>query len=275
MAQAIDHQICADLPGSTVRLRCFEQAMMQCFSMTDPMNRLACFDGMTAVGIKTPSHVIPVEAQPQIGKPGAAQHAAPTPHQTPKSALGLRVSIGGGVGLGDHSGRFKVAKGDLNIHSFLGSAGTALTAQAWLDGLLGQDWTAGVQWLHFHNKGKISLNLPNLSIITDPVSAEAKTNVSADIGFLNIAYRPKTNRYLHPFIGVGMGGGYGEASFRYQYKAFGLSPPQVYQVKSPIGAVQAFLGLEFRPLVSMQSDLMGLLVAPTESSVKPITIGLL
>jgi hypothetical protein len=63
--------------------------------------------------------------------------------------------------------------------------------------------------------------------------------------FLNLAYRQAAGT-VHPFIGAGIGIGYGHVSVGYDFRnAFLGSLSQMEAVGSPIAAVQGFTGVEF------------------------------
>jgi len=84
-----------------------------------------------------------------------------------------------------------------------------------------------------------------LSILTDPVEAGARVKLRADLGFLNVAYRQAAG-FVHPFIGAGIGIGYGHVSAGYDFNnAFLGSLSQVVAAGAPIPGVQGFTGVGF------------------------------
>ena len=224
---------CTGIASHVARLQCFDAAIPRCLALGNPDKRLSCFDTVTTI------HAV-------AAVPEAMRTARPE-RNAAESGSGIRISAGGGVNVGDHAGRFKALHGDLNLHSFLGSSGSALSAQLWWDGAFAKNWTVGAQWLKIRSAGKAALNLPYLDVSgirISPVSLDAQARISADLAFLNIAYRPAHYVSVHPFIGVGVGGGFGRASFDYNYDLFGTGGSST-RVSSAVGAVQAFMGLDF------------------------------
>jgi hypothetical protein len=205
----------------------------------DNANRLRCFDAAAASAKPTQLPRAPADGQ-------AVPAATDTPAAFVAGGPSVRVAAGYGFGVGDHTGSFRVLSGDLNLQSFAGSSGDTVSAQVWLDHYIGNDWTTGLEYTAFRNEGKASLALPNgLSILTDPVSGGARVKLAADIGFLNVAYRPAGGT-VHPFIGGGVGAGYGRGSVWYNFSnAFLGHYAAVSAAGKPIAGVQGFTGVEF------------------------------
>ena len=232
-AVATENPGCTAIANHLSRLQCFDKEIPRCMAIASADKRLTCLDAVTAVRVEA---VV-----------SEAMRPLPAARQNQPDSSGIRLGVGGGSSVGDHAGRFKLLHGDLDLHSFAGSSGPAFTAQVWWDDALAKNWTVGAQWLRIQNTGTASLTLPYLIVSgtrISPVAADAKVRLSADLAFVNIAYRPMQYGRFHPFIGAGLGGGYGRASLDYSYQAFGSSQT-TDRVASPIGAAQAFMGLDF------------------------------
>lgn len=159
-----------------------------------------------------------------------------------------RVSVGGGYGVGSNNGTYDVNHGTLDLESVTGGSGPVLTANLWADRLLFSDLSIGVEFLRLMNSGTASLDLPKgISILTDPTNGQAKLSATADMAFLDFAYRPSLNDPRFAFsVGAGIGGGMGKASagFTIYNPALGGFSQQS-SVKSPIGGVHGMMGADF------------------------------
>ena len=218
-----------------------DRSLRVCSAVGDDRQRLACYDSLVARSPK-PEHQPPaarVASAPAEAAPEPAAVAAAT-------GPGLRIAAGYGYGVGDHSGTFRVLSGDLKLQSAAGNSGDMVSGQLWIDNWIGENWTFGLEYVAFRNEGKLRVTLPKgLSILTDPVEAGARDKVSADLGFLNLAWRQASGS-VHPFIGGGLGIGYGHASAWYDFEnAFLGKLSQDAAVGKPIAGVQGFLGVEF------------------------------
>lgn len=193
---------------------------------------------MAAVAVPERKVIPSVEPVAQPPTAGTAVVAA--------SGLQFRIAAGYGFGVGDHTGSFRVFSGNLNLQSAVGSSGDLLSAQVWIDRWLAENWTIGLEYVAVRNEGKLTLTLPKgVSILTDPVDATASVKVRADMGFLNLAYRPASGT-VHPFIGAGIGVGYGHASAGFGFSnAFLGTLSREVAAGSPIAGIQGFTGVDF------------------------------
>ena len=173
----------------------------------------------------------------------AALSAAPASAQE-----AIRLAIGGGYGVGSNSGTYKVAHGTLDLQSITGGSGPVLTAQAWVDHVLLSEISARIEFLRLMNTATASLDLPHgASILTDPITGGAKLSATANMGFLDAAFRPQlVDPSLGFYVGLGAGGGVGKAGASYSLYnpalgAFG----QRSSVHAPIGGVHGFVGAEY------------------------------
>ncbi len=162
--------------------------------------------------------------------------------------LSLRLSAGGGYGVGSNSGTYDVDHGTLDLESVTGGSGPVLTANLWADHVLLSDLSVGVEFLRLVNGATAALNLPRgISILTDPSGGQAKLSASADMGFLDLAYRPDLNdpRFAF-FVGGGFGGGVGKASATLElYNPVLGDFAQQASVRSAIGGLHGLLGIDF------------------------------
>lgn len=167
--------------------------------------------------------------------PGAAQDS-------------LRISAGGGYGVGSNNGTYDIDQGDLSLNSVTGGSGPLLTANLWLDGTPFTDFSLGIEALRLINSATASLSLPHgASILTDPTNGQAKLSAWADLAFLDLVYRPDLHdRRFAFFVGGGIGGGVGRASASYSLYNPALGEfGQGASVSSAIGGVHALLGIDF------------------------------
>ena len=168
----------------------------------------------------------------------------------PAKRVSYRVAVGYGLGIGGHVGTFDLGDGTLSARSAIGSEGDTLTVQAWVDDWIAEDWSIGLEYLYLNNHGKFDLLLPNgYNVLTDPITAHAYAEAHGHIGFVNVAYRPVATSLFRPFIGGGLGLGWGivdtnlsaeipfVSSFTSTYKSDG---------NWPFAAVQGFIGLDMQ-----------------------------
>jgi hypothetical protein len=207
-----------------------------CAEIAEDLARLRCYDGL-ARPHPSPSAIqtLPVDAPAP---------PAPRPRAAP---VGLRLDGGWGASVGDYVGTLSLpSHGALKIDSQTGGAGGGVLAEAWLDGWPSRDLSIGMEYIRIDNRGALDLALPaGLSILTDPVDANLSLRVAADVGMLNLAYRPRGFGWLRPVIGVGVGGGSGYASYSYLLSnAFLGQALGGSRSRSPFPMVQAFAGVD-------------------------------
>jgi hypothetical protein len=223
-------------------------ALLACAAISDDRQRLHCFDSVVAHRSELSHSQKAFAAEPEHNKPPPTVAAVPPAAAVvavPAPGPQFRLAAGYGFGVGDHTGSFRVLSGDLNLQSAVGSSGDMVSGQFWIDRWIAENWTIGLEYVGIRNEGKLSLTLPKgVSILTDPVGAEARVKVRADMGFLNLAYR-QASGFVHPFIGAGIGVGYGHASAGFGFSnAFLGSVSEVVAAGSPIAGVQGFTGVE-------------------------------
>ena len=166
----------------------------------------------------------------------------------------LRLELGGGYGVGSNSGVYDVNHGSLDLQSVTGGSGPVLTAGLWLDHVMTPRLSVGVDFLRLMNKATATLDLPKgISILTDPTTGRAKLSATADMAFLDVAYRPVfTDPAVAFYVGGGIGGGTGKAgaSFEIFNPATGGFSQQA-AVNSPIGGAHGLMGVDFYLTKSM------------------------
>jgi len=160
----------------------------------------------------------------------------------------LRLSAGGGYGLGSNSGTYDVDHGTLDLQSVTGGSGPVVTANLWADHIVFSDLSVGVEFLRLVNGATAALDLPHgISILTDPSGGQARLSASAEMGFLDVAFRPDlTDPRFAFFVGGGIGGGVGKASATLElYNPVLGEFGQHASVNSAIGGLHGLLGIDF------------------------------
>lgn len=223
----------------------------KCVVLRDDRARLACFDSSVPGdddGAANPHPSVNTAApSPSASEPPSVSLAQP-PSNPPAAAraISYRIATGYGLGIGGHAGSFEIEGGKLYTHSGIGSEGDTLTLQGWADNWIADDWSMGFEYLYVNNTGKLDLSMPNgVSVLTDPVTAHAHADVHGHIGFANIAYRPEQDSILHPYIGLGLGMGWGSAHIDAAAEnAFAGSYHYESKTDSIFIAVQGFLAMD-------------------------------
>jgi hypothetical protein len=241
----------ASASASGFRTAAEDGALLACVAISDDRARLRCFDEeMAAVTRSTRRPALPAAAPGQTPRPDPLSAATP-PVATAETAVvragpRIRVALGYGFGVGDHTGSFRIPTGSVSLQSAVGGSGALASGQLWIDRWIGENWSIGVEYAAFRNQGRFTVALPQgLSILTDPVQAGAQAKLRADFGFLNVEYRMASGA-VHPFVGGGFGIGYGHASAGYYFQnAFLGDVAQVVAVGKPIAGLQLFSGVEF------------------------------
>ena len=173
----------------------------------------------------------------------------------PSFADGFRVSVGGGYGVGSDSGTYDVGHGTLDLQSVTGGSGPVLAAEVWADHLLPlPDLSLRVAFLRLMNGATANLDLPRgIGILTDPTGGRAKLSATANMGFLDAAFRPPLlDPSLAFYVGLGAGGGTGKAS-----ASFNIDNPALggfagaSSVSAPVGAAHGFVGAEYHVTQSL------------------------
>jgi hypothetical protein len=198
-----------------------------------------------------------VVANPAVANPAVASSAVasstavatnrPLPAGTlARTAPQVRLAAAYGFTTVDHTGSFRVLSGTINLQSAIGNAGPMLSGQVWLDRFVAENWTLGLEYMAFRTQGKAVLTAPRgVSILTDPVYADAHVKLRGDLGFFNLAWRPVEGA-VHPVLGGGIGIGYGVAAAGYYFNnAFIGALQQGVSIGKPIAGLQAFTGVDF------------------------------
>jgi hypothetical protein len=187
--------------------------LAQCATIAEDRARLACYDA-AAGRLAAPAAASQTDAPVSVSEASAlADTPQPASAAAEDSPGRFRFALSFGYGVGDYAGRFKSLGGTVNSDSAIGSAGTTELAEGWFDRWPGRDWSVGLAYLQFRNRGRADLTLPNgFNILTNPITAQTQVDASARLGFIEAAWRPQSSGPLQPFIGGGIGGGYGRAS---------------------------------------------------------------
>lgn len=238
---------CRSFASRYARLACFERQVFipvqnnssaHCFSQQNEQLRLACFEGKPSA------------------EPPAATSSSGTARQPPaatSSAPRNRAEITIGYTQGNYDGTIKssLSGNQLVAHtdSLVGSDGKMLTAAYWRDGAIGKRFSLGIEYLHFKNEAKLSADTSfnGLSIggstLNGSGSGQARAELLADIGMLNVAYRPVLSEGWHPFLGLGLGAGYGELNITGDLHIAGTLSEN-FHAESILVATQGFFGTE-------------------------------
>lgn len=238
---------CRALAVPYARLACFERQLFvpgqnkgsaHCFSLESEQQRLACFEGRSS-------------ASPAVA--ASAPDAPPPPARAASPAPRNRVEMTIGYTHGNYDGTIKSSvsgsRVDAHTDSLLGSEGKMLTAAYWRDGAIGRRVSLGFEYLHFKNEAKLSADtrFNGLSIggstLNGSGDAQARAELLADIAMFNLAYRPVLTEGWHPFIGVGLGVGYGEVTITGDLHVAGALSERFHE-ESILGGVQGFFGTE-------------------------------
>ncbi|MBF0159567.1 MAG: hypothetical protein HQL58_08570 [Magnetococcales bacterium] len=217
-------------------------AMAGCPNQTSTAEQLACWEGMVqGISIARPETVatiqqacgslshsnraaclqqqlMPLLAAASVTQPVDRARALPSSSlSSPPEDRPWRLELGVGYGHGRHDGRFDLGGGQLQLRSFIGGAGYTARVAGWHDGLWGHaNLSVGLEYLHLSNRSRADLVLPNgLDIVTDPVTGQANLSAQADLLLANLVWRDRSDARLHPFLGGGLGAGYGRAELNY------------------------------------------------------------
>lgn len=167
---------------------------------------------------------------------------------TEVEGLKLRAAVGAGYGVGSNNGSYKVDHGTLDLESVTGGSGPVLSANLWLDRVLTPNFSVGIEFLRLMNTATANLDLPKgISILTDPTSGRARLSASADMAFIDLAFRRElSDPRMAFYIGGGVGGGSGKASAGFQvYNPATGSFSQQSSVNSAVGGAHGLLGVDF------------------------------
>ncbi len=219
---------CADVGGDMDRLRCYDLA--------------AAARRSAAAAVKT----LPARAE------------AP-----PRPSPSLRFDLGYGFSAGDYVGTLALpSHAALAVKSFTGGAGGGPIGEVWLDDWPRRNLSIGLEYIRIANRGSLTANLPaGLSFLTDPVYAHLGVELQADMGLINLAYRPRGLGWLRPVVGVGVGGGYGYAAQNYRlYNDFFGQAVGGSRTASPIPIAQVFAGVDANLTRGLYGSLMGRLM---------------
>ena len=237
----------------------------KCTVIRDEHARLACFDAsVPSDADNAVSHASPSRDTMTPSSSASAQSVASPAQPQPEPQLDARtvtyrVAAGYGSGIGGHAGSFEVSGGTLHTQAGFGSEGDTFLLQLWVDDWIAEDWSSGFEYMYVNNVGKLDLFLPNgASVLTDPITAHAYADVHGHFGFVNFAYRPQATSVLRPYIGLGLGAGWGSAHTDlaaqnafvgyYHYESKG---------SSVVGAMQGFLGIDARLYESSYVSVFG------------------
>lgn len=193
-------------------------AVARCADVAVALERLACYDALAASATMNPSlagegagdaGLAPVAPAPQPVEAASGARA-----DEPRSSF--RVQAFAGYGQGRHDGTFDVAGGEVALTALTGGAGAVTGIGVFWDDAIAPGWSIGAEYVHLGSKARGTARFPSgLSIVTDPVSAEVVAEAEAHMGFLDIVYRPEIHHGVRPFLGGGIGVGYGRAELRY------------------------------------------------------------
>lgn len=206
----------------------------------DDRARLSCFD-QTTLPANSQNHSqtarATIAAEPSAGLP---VNRASDKHKSPR----YRVEVGAGAGVGHYDGTIGKTSRRVDVDSFIAARGTDLRAAVWDDRMLGNRWGMGLEYDHFRVHARVHANLADgMGPFIDPIAAELKANIVADMGFLNVAYHPRPDDTIRPYVGGGIGAG--RATLTTSYNLTGFVTDDAYnRQSSAVAGLQAFGGVE-------------------------------
>ncbi|MGE5548430.1 MAG: hypothetical protein ACM33T_16110 [Solirubrobacterales bacterium] len=243
---------CSGEGAPWVRLACFEREAFttpgpsaRCLGLGTDQARLACF-AAASPGTATPpppSPPPPTQAPEARRSPDATQPPpAPASAPAPSPALSnWRFELGAEYAQGAYDGTFRFSSGSVRTRSVFGGTGGIAHAAVWRDRALGERWSLGGEYLHMQSKARADVSMPNgVSLYLSPLSGLGDVRLTTDMGFLDVAYRPRNGDTLRPYVGMGLGAGYGTLKATY-----GTNTDMIATRNSSIiGGLQAFGGVE-------------------------------
>gem|GEM_PF-7006873 len=208
---------------------------------TSDIDRLTCFDHNWSpppgqpkldTGQSPPSRAI---VAPQADKKQPGDDKA-----TGKSWVDdrYRLEIGGGYGFGRYRGSVGTISSGLSIDSFIASSGRTLRAAVWDDRLLGAHLSLGLEYMKLHATARMDANF----VLFSPSVANVRADATANLYYLNLAFRPGSDPDYHPFIGGGLGAG--RARLRTSYDVAGnlLNGNHAHETTSSYAAAAQLFG---------------------------------
>jgi hypothetical protein len=179
----------------------------------------------------------------------AAWLAAVVAAGQPVSAADFRIEGGLGIVYGDHDLSFSERLGPFQIAgesgSALGGAGFIGSAAAWVDGVLNENISIGIEYLRAGTDGDLTLGA---SAAGQNFTLGADLSLDIDTLFLNFAWRRNAGM-MHPYAGLGLGASWPEGQIDVNAAASfaGTGPTTFIRVDedefAPSG--QAFLGFDY------------------------------
>lgn len=224
----------------------------RCLSLRGDDARLACFEGtLTTKPAPLPSPVpdqmatsvprmdtVAVEPERRIDL-----QSQPTPLAPRQRSF--RMELGGGYGQGRYDGELD----NFKLQSTVGGAGWLESAGLWWDHVGGGDFSLGAEAISFNTRSRIKGYLPqgvtvNGTNFPDPLTVAGHASVQAYLGYLNIAYSPKIQGGIQPFVGLGLGAGWAKLDAKLSASSALIeSIGEDYQQSSVVGGAQAFWGM--------------------------------
>ena len=120
--------------------------------------------------------------------------------------------------------------------------GVAAGAAIYVDEWIGQNWTIGLEYLYSTAEANTSL------AVTGVGGAALNTKLDAELHtfYINSAYRVNDPNFKwHPFIGVGLGGGYTDIEVSVSAAGAGAFVSGSGKVDTPYIGAQAFVGFDY------------------------------
>lgn len=128
------------------------------------------------------------------------------------AAAEFRVEAGLGVAHGDHnlaySRNLNAVGLSVDSSSAINGSGIAVTAGAWVDGLLFKNLSFGLEYLHIENSADLDLTVKALG---ETVSVGSGADLGINALMLNAAWRQNRGT-IHPYVALGAGATRLEAS---------------------------------------------------------------
>ena len=223
-----------------------EDELVDCAQLITPDQRLECYDTL-AIGFTRQSRTVRADIgtrETTVSKLPAADRPRTEP------ARRLRVQFAVGYGQGRQDGTFKLNingnRIEADVNSLLGGSGYNLNVAVWLDSVLFDQFAFGIEYLRLKRSSKATFIAPDgIEIFVEPISGVAQLELAAHIFFINVAWFPHRSPRAQPFVGLGLGGGFGTFEFDGNTGSPLFTAAGSDQSKFEFGVGQIFAGVDY------------------------------
>ncbi|MBC7905987.1 MAG: hypothetical protein H7Y60_04455 [Rhodospirillaceae bacterium] len=204
-----------------------------CMRLNGDHARLTCFDQSDRGAPPEATRSTPVSTAPTA----AASATSSTPTR-------YRVEGGWGYGIGNYDGTIGKMSRNLSIDSLLGVRGSVAHLGVWDDRLISSKVSIGVEYIRLKAHSEVNgVAGEGISFVHERLDLKAVADVSANLGYLNLVYRPRQDDTLRPFVGGGLG--VGRARLHTSYSIGEVISDDADQTQSSwVAGLQALGGVE-------------------------------